>query len=109
MVQISKQRLAEEIRAVVAKEDDPELTCLEARHLVERRMALQHNELLAYKSAFVEVFQSMKAPAGLLSRGEVMAHAIAFTGSGSTLVDRPHDQGLTAPHIACSKDSFNIR
>lgn len=76
----------DELRAafqrIVNEEGDPDLTCLEARHLLERRMGLPFDGLLPHKAAVVTAFQSIEAPMISLSPGEHAAQAIAFTGSG---------------------------
>ena len=66
---------------ILNEEGDPDLTCLEARHLLERRMGLPHDGLLPQKMAVVTAFQSLTPPMISLSPGEHVAQAVAFTGS----------------------------
>ena len=76
-VALSRQQLAKEVQMVLDQENDPELSCLEARHLVERNLMLPHDGLRHRQAAFIDIFQSCKAPAGSLSPGERWASCAA--------------------------------
>ena len=71
------------LQQVVDEERDPELSCLEARHLLERKLKLPIDGLLGQKAAVVEAWASIESPGVSLSPGEIASHAIAYTFCGA--------------------------
>ena len=83
-----KERLVEEIQKVLEEENDPKLSCLEARHLVERNLGYTHDGLLRHKATFIEAFQSCEASVASLSPGERASWLVSLSCSGALYLSR---------------------
>lgn len=83
------------VQQVIDEELDPDISCLDARRLLEQKWGLPRDGLLPRKAEFVAAFQQCEPPPLTLSPGERAASWIAYCGCGALLL-----QFLGAPSFS---------